>query len=130
MPALPLLACGLGLAFVPNLAGHAIAYAGRLLNRAAHAHEVLHAVAPPASSNPSYEPSTAAYAWGAVATVGSLGFAALGLYRQRLPQLARRALGPPAHVLQALHSGAVGDYVTWFVVGAAVLGGLVAVVVR
>jgi hypothetical protein len=32
--------------------------------------------------------------------------------------------------LKALHSGAIGDYVTWLVVGITVLGGLVAIVVR
>jgi hypothetical protein len=43
----------------------------------------------------------------------------------------------PLHVLnrgldpiRALHSGAVGDYVTWLVIGVTVRGGLFAVVVR
>jgi hypothetical protein len=37
---------------------------------------------------------------------------------------AGRTLGPPVRVLHALHSGVVGDYVTWVAVGTAVTGGI------
>ena len=129
-PAVALLACGLALAFVPNVAGHTIRDAARILDRPAHAREVLRGVQAPPRDVMSYSPSSTAYVWGAIATLGAIGFATVGLYRQRLPAFTRRLLSPAARGLQALHSGAIGDYVTWFVVGAAVLGGLFAALAR
>jgi hypothetical protein len=129
-PATALLVCGLGLAFVPNLAGHALDHAARLLDRPAHSEQVLHGVTAPTAEGGSYSPSATAYGWAAATTLGAIVFAAAGLYRQRLPEATRRLLAPPARALQMLHSGAIGDYVTWFVVGTAVLGGLFAVLVR
>jgi hypothetical protein len=41
-----------------------------------------------------------------------------------------RPARPALEALRTLHSGAIGDYVTWLVVGMTVLGGLFAVVVR
>jgi hypothetical protein len=43
---------------------------------------------------------------------------------------AGRVAEPTVTALKALHSGAVGDYVTWVTVGAAALGGLFAVTLR
>ena len=37
---------------------------------------------------------------------------------------AGKALAPPIHVLRGLHSGVVGDYVTWVAVGTAFVGGV------
>ena len=134
VPAAALAVAGLGLAFVPEVAGHALADAARVLDRAGRAREVLHGVTPPPEPVPSYSPSSAAYAYGAASTLGALAFAAFGLYRRRLPAALRRGAaavaGRPVAGLKALHSGAVGDYVTWVTVGVAVLGGLFAVVVR
>ena len=42
----------------------------------------------------------------------------VGLYRRRLPQ----PVAVPIRALRGLHSGVVGDYVTWLVVGTAVTG--------
>ena len=134
IPAAALAVVGLGLVFVPELAGHALRNAGRLLDRSAHARQVLQGVTPPAAPLPSYSPSAAAYAYGAASTLGAVAFAAFGLYRQRLPapwrRGAARAAGAPIASLKALHSGVVGDYIAWLTVGIAVLGGLVAVVAR
>jgi multicomponent Na+:H+ antiporter subunit D len=134
LPAVGLAVLGLGLVIVPELAGHALRNAGRLVDRSAHAREVLHGVAPRSASLPSYSPSAAAYAYGAASTVGAFAFAAFGLYRRRLPVAwrrgAARVAGTSVATLKALHSGAVGDYIAWLTLGIAVLGGLVAVVVR
>ena len=134
LPAVGLAVLGLGLVFVPELAGHALQNAGRLVDRSAHAREVLHGVTPRSASLPSYSPSAAAYAYGAASTVGAFAFAAFGLYRRRLPAAwrrgAARVAGTPVATLKALHSGAVGDYIAWLTVGIAVLGGLFAVMVR
>jgi multicomponent Na+:H+ antiporter subunit D len=134
IPAVALAAVGLGLVLVPDLAGHALSVAARLLDRPARAREVLHGVTPPPAPTPSYSPSATAYTYGVASTIGALAFAAFGLYRRRLPAVWRRAsarltAGPIAG-LKALHSGVVGDYVAWLTAGVAVLGGLLAVVVR
>jgi multicomponent Na+:H+ antiporter subunit D len=134
IPAVALAVVGLGLAFVPGLAGHALRNAGRVLDRPARAREVLHGVAPPPGPTPSYSPSATAYAYGAASTLGALAFAAFGLYRRRLPIVLRRAAAGladrPIAGLKALHSGVVGDYVAWLTAGVAVLGGLVSLMVR
>jgi multicomponent Na+:H+ antiporter subunit D len=133
-PALALLAVGLGLAFTPGLAGRATQWAQRVEDRPAHSAEVLGGVVPPHVRPPAFHPGTAPYVYGAVSTVGALGFALFGLYRRRLPALLRRAGGRltagPAARLKALHSGVVGDYVAWLTFGAAALGGLLALTVR
>ena len=134
IPAAALAVVGLGLAFIPELAGHTLRDAGRLLDRSAHAREVLDGVAPPPTPTPSYSPSATAYAYGAASTLGALAFAGFGLYRRRLPIVLRRAAARvadrPIAGLKALHSGVVGDYVAWLTAGVALLGGLVAVMVR
>lgn len=133
-PALLLVGVGLALAFTPGLAGRATAWAQRAEERQARAAEVLRGVVPAPTQTPSFEAGAAPYVYGAVSTVGALGFALFGLYRRRLPALLRRWPGrvsaPPAAVLKALHSGVVGDYVAWLTVGAAALGGLLALTVR
>jgi multicomponent Na+:H+ antiporter subunit D len=60
--------------------------------------------------------------------------ALVGLYRRRLPRVvslgARRTLAPPVLLLRELHSGVVGDYVTWVAVGTAVVGGAFALLLH
>ena len=65
--------------------------------------------------------------------VGAAALAMIALYRERVGSWLARALRPAVPVvgvLRSLHSGVVGDYVTWLVVGIAVLGGMFALVVR
>ncbi|MGY2052234.1 complex I subunit 5 family protein [Methylobacterium sp. JK268] len=65
-------------------------------------------------------------AWAGVAL--ALAVAAFDLFREHLPALVargiRRAPTGPTRLLNALHSGLIGDYVTWLVVGLAVLAGV------
>ncbi|HEU5405135.1 MAG TPA: hypothetical protein VFU52_03560, partial [Gaiellaceae bacterium] len=72
--------------------------------------------------------------YGGGATIFAVGLSLVGLYRRRLPRVvgvtAERTLAPPIHVLRSLHSGVVGDYVTWLVVGTAVVGGVWALLLR
>jgi multicomponent Na+:H+ antiporter subunit D len=72
--------------------------------------------------------------YGVSATILALALAFVGLYRRRLPRFvsltARRTLAPPIHVLRELHSGVVGDYVTWVAVGTAVVGGAFALLLH
>jgi multicomponent Na+:H+ antiporter subunit D len=133
-PALALIVVGLGLAFTPGLAGRATQWAQRFEDRPAHTAEVLRGVVPRPAGPPEFHAGAAPYAYGAISTVGAVGFALFGLYRRRLPALLRRVPGRltagPAAQLKALHSGVVGDYVAWLTFGAAVLGGLLALTGR
>jgi multicomponent Na+:H+ antiporter subunit D len=133
-PALGLIAVGLGLAFMPGLAGQATQWAQRFEDRPAHSAEVLRGAKPTRAPVPAFRPGAAPYVYGGISTVGAIGFAAFGLYRRRLPGLVRRVPGRmvavPAVRLKELHSGVVGDYVAWLTFGAAALGGLLALTVR
>jgi hypothetical protein len=55
---------------------------------------------------------------GLAATAGALALALAATQMYRLPQRLRGILNPLS-VLRELHSGYIGDYVTWFVLGAA-----------
>jgi multicomponent Na+:H+ antiporter subunit D len=72
--------------------------------------------------------------YGSSATLVAFALALLGLYRRRMPRAvavaAERALAPPVRLLHALHSGVVGDYVTWVAVGTAVTGGVWAILLH
>src|SRR5581483_5295329 len=64
--------------------------------------------------------------YGAGATLLAAGAAAAGLRGRRAnPLLAR-----PATVLKAIHSGVVGDYLLWLVIGTAVVGGVWSITLR
>jgi multicomponent Na+:H+ antiporter subunit D len=72
--------------------------------------------------------------YGLAGTVAAAGIALLALFQHRLPRVpvarARSAFGPRLTWMRDLHSGHVGDYVTWLTVGVASLGGILAVALR
>jgi multicomponent Na+:H+ antiporter subunit D len=128
---------GVAISVVPGLGQRAEYAADRFRDRAGYAARVLRnrPVASPQSLPVTIRhTSLESVLYGAVATVFALGLAGLGLYRRRLPHTvaaaAGRALTPPIQVLRSLHSGVVGDYVTWVAVGTAVLGGVFAVLLH
>jgi multicomponent Na+:H+ antiporter subunit D len=122
VPAALLLAAGLAIAFVPDVAAGFERTAVRLQDRAAYAAQVLHAhaVALP-SAHPTGGPKTSSYLYGAASVLGALlaALAALHVPRARIPA---PGLGTVVRVLRAWHSGHIGDYVTWLVVGVVGLG--------
>ncbi len=67
------------------------------------------------------------FLYGAAATVGAVGLAALGLFgarlRERLPNSLVDPLLGAVNRLRGLHSGHIGDYIAWWTAGAALLGG-------
>ena len=70
---------------------------------------------------------------GFASTLLAFGIAFTALYARRLPTIVRAAataMAPPLRVVRQAHSGHVGDYVAWFVVGIALLGGLIGVPLR
>jgi multicomponent Na+:H+ antiporter subunit D len=124
-------AAGLAISIVPGLGQRAQYAADRFRDTRGYAAAVLDAkeVASPPSLPVSVEHTTVeSLLYGAGATVAAIGLALIGLYRRRLPgavsEAAARVLAPPIHVLRELHSGVVGDYVTWVAVGTAVTGGV------
>jgi multicomponent Na+:H+ antiporter subunit D len=116
-------AAGLALSVVPGLGQRAEYAAARFRDTSGYAATVLHgrAMTPPPNLPVSIEhTSLESLLYGLGATVLALGLAFARLYRRRLP----RPLAPPIRALHALHSGVVGDYVTWVAVGTAVTGGV------
>ncbi|HEU5477448.1 MAG TPA: proton-conducting transporter membrane subunit [Gaiellaceae bacterium] len=130
-------ALGIATSVVPGLGQRAEYAAERFRDTSGYAARVLHAKAmPPPTSLPVTirHTSLESILYGVSATLLALGLAVVGLYRQRLPRavgvVAGRTLAPPIRVLHALHSGVVGDYVTWVAVGTAVTGGVWALLLR
>jgi multicomponent Na+:H+ antiporter subunit D len=124
-------AAGLAISLVPGLGQRAAYAADRFRNTSGYATTVLHgeAMPPPPSLPISVEhTSLESVLYGVTATLVAVALALAGLYRRRLPRAlasgADRTLGPPVRVLHALHSGVVGDYVTWVAVGTALVGGV------
>jgi multicomponent Na+:H+ antiporter subunit D len=132
-PIVVLLAAALALGVVPGVADAVGAAAGRFGDRAGYLAQTLGSV--PGAVGPAVAPAvgpTAGYGGWTVSSVG-LGllssalaalFAVTALHRGRLPAavttLARR-VSPALTGLRRLHSGHVGDYITWLLVGVAVL---------
>jgi multicomponent Na+:H+ antiporter subunit D len=122
---------GVAISIVPGLGQRAEYAAERFRDTSGYAATVLQgrAVTPPASLPVSIRHTSLGSILAATgATIFALGLALVGLYRSRLPhgvsRAAGRTLAPPIRVLHALHSGVVGDYVTWVAVGTVVTGGI------
>jgi multicomponent Na+:H+ antiporter subunit D len=130
-------AAGLAISLVPGLGQRAEYAAERFRSTTEYAAAVLHGkpMAPPPSLPVTVHHTTLeSILYGTGATLFSLGLAFVGLYRRRLPAavsaVAARTLAPPIRVLHSLHSGVVGDYVTWVAVGTAVTGAAWALLLR
>jgi multicomponent Na+:H+ antiporter subunit D len=138
VPAAVLALAGAGVSLVPGLEHGAQHQAERFESQTAYARAVLSPTAPPKERLPRDlrlpEYTAAGLAYGAAAGVGAILVALVGLWRPRvarsLPAAACRVAAVAAGGLRSLHSGAVGDYVTWLVAGTAVIGGLLALTVR
>jgi multicomponent Na+:H+ antiporter subunit D len=127
--ALVSVALGAVVSVVPGLAQRTEHAADRFRDTSGYAAAVLHAKGtahapslPPALEHTSLE----SILYGVGAALFAAGLAFIGLQPRRLPRL----LSPPIHVLRELHSGVVGDYVTWVAVGTAVVGGVWAVLLH
>jgi multicomponent Na+:H+ antiporter subunit D len=138
VPAAVLALAAAGISLVPGLEHAAKGQAERFESRPAYARAVLARAAPVKArlpedlALPAY--TTGGLAYGAAAGAGAVLLALAGLWRPRLaralPAAACRAAAVAVGGLRTLHSGAVGDYVTWLIAGTAVLGGLLALTVR
>jgi multicomponent Na+:H+ antiporter subunit D len=133
-PSVALLVTGLGVAFAPGIAAHAVDHAERFVDRPAVARETLHDAASSPLPDAHVHIAASSYAYGAASALLAVVLAWLGLYRGRIPlpvrEAAGRTLGVGVRRLKLLHDGVIGEYVTWLTVGAAALTGLLAVLTR
>jgi multicomponent Na+:H+ antiporter subunit D len=118
-----MLALGLVISVVPGLSQRAEYGAERFRDRSAYADRVLHGQ--PMKETPHIpfvvQPTTGeSVGYGLGAGALALATAAFGLWRRRL----RAAVPRPIEVFKELHSGVIGDYVMWIVLGTAVIGGV------
>lgn len=122
---------GFAISFLPGL-GQRLHYgADRFRARAEYANRVLHSI--PVKHTP-HLPVTVlhstgeTFAYSCASTVLAVLLAFVAVYRPRMR--IRQLLEPAADGLEQLHTGVIGDYVMWIVVGTAVLGGLWALTLR
>jgi len=126
VPTTALLVIGFGLSFAPELANYAISAGRTFLDTGSYVDEILRGAHPVAPARlPGYAPDAGAWAYGAATTGGAIVLGLVGLYWQSLPARIHRRLiamieGPIVFV-KALHSGRVGDMVTWLAAGAVAL---------
>jgi multicomponent Na+:H+ antiporter subunit D len=103
------------------------AYASLVLNGVRTAHPAaLYAPAPP-------DVSPASVITALCSVAGAVLLALAALYRRRLPLLASRgtlSTGRTTTAVRRFQSGVINDYITWLVTGVAVLGGLLALIIR
>ncbi len=124
---LALAAGGLGIGLVPGLRA-AFEHAGQpFVDRAGYAAAVLHGRVLTGDGVVAAAPGLSEVLMGLATAAGACGLAYLTLAPPK-PGLRRLGLATGRAIawLRPLHSGYVGDYVTWLVAGAAVLGGVFA----
>jgi multicomponent Na+:H+ antiporter subunit D len=127
LPPLALLAIGLGLGLTSGIEEHAVSAAAAFSDRAAYAAAVLGPDGGSAAAARIAVPATPAVSAGGVLTdlgqvLAALCVAAIALDR-RAARL-RRVLSAGTGWLRRLHSGLVGDQVTWLAAGLALLAAL------
>jgi multicomponent Na+:H+ antiporter subunit D len=121
-----LLVFGLALGLVPGLADDAVGAAERFMHRGAYAATVLDGAPSPDFAASAIAPGALDVLYAVLSLAGAIGLAGIALrrgpLRDQLPGMAGRTLRTGLLTLRALHSGHVGDYVTWLVVGTVALG--------
>jgi multicomponent Na+:H+ antiporter subunit D len=139
---LGLLALGLAVGVLPGARDAVGVAAAGLTDRAGYLHAALGGPPPPAPPATGPMGWTAAGCWLGVLGAGLAAMvAAVTVHRRPLVRLAAghwsagasarrwrrwaQAAAAPLRTLEAMHSGHVGDYVAWLVVGLALLGALV-----
>jgi len=128
LPPLALLAIGLALGLTPGIEEHAAAAAAAFSDREAYAAAVLgtHSGSMPTVGRVVVPASPVASAGGVLTDLGQ-ALAALcvaGIALDRRAVGLRRVLAVGTGWLRRLHSGLVGDQVTWLVAGLALLAAL------
>jgi multicomponent Na+:H+ antiporter subunit D len=134
VPIVVLLGGSLALGVVPGFAEAVGKAAHQFIDRDGYVTQALtNAAAAPVPHVPEMHWTTLGIALGLTSAVLSFAIAFAGLYPQRFPTAVRRGagmFGVPLRVVRRAHSGHIGDYVAWLLVGLALLGALVGVPVR
>ncbi|KHL03286.1 hypothetical protein LK10_09445 [Sinomonas humi] len=127
VPALGLLAAGLLLGFLPEVGTAVNQAAERFMDRDGYVGAVLNGglVNSVSAYTTTAEHGTASWEpegiWLGLLTVAlAVGVAAFGVFRHRIPERLRRGrvlVRPPLEFLRHIHSGKVGDYVVWLLIG-------------
>ena len=133
LPPLALLALGLGLGLTSGIEEHVTSAAAVFSDRAAYAAAVLGTHGAISAGGRVVVPASPAASAGGVLTdlgqvLAALGVAGIALDRRAVEL--RRALAAGTGWLRNLHSGLVGDQVTWLVAGLALLAALGEAVLR
>jgi multicomponent Na+:H+ antiporter subunit D len=121
-----LVAGAIAIGLIPGAVPAIQVAAAHFANHAAYLDWVLrgHVHFPPAHPSPleSYD-----FIYGAGAALGAVALAALALFgrplRRRIPAVVLDPASVALMRFRRLHSGHIGDYITWWTVGAALLGG-------
>jgi multicomponent Na+:H+ antiporter subunit D len=121
IPKVLLLALGLAVGLIPGIAAAAARAGGRFLDAGGYAAAVLdgHARYAPVPGPLPHGWNGEAVLMSMITVLAACAVAAAALYRGRLPALAHRLhpIARPARVLRQLHSGRVGDYAVWLLLG-------------
>lgn len=128
-PIVVLLLAGLALGVAPGVPRAFAAAAEVFVDGEGYVAAALGTPAAAVVPGPAHGWTATGVALGLLSALLAVLVALAALYRDRLPvdpAAAARRLVPALAGLRALHSGHVGDYIAWLVVGVAVLGGLVA----
>jgi multicomponent Na+:H+ antiporter subunit D len=136
IPPTVLVACAAAIALIPQFGGVVEAAAIRFEDQTGYITTVLagahvaHPVAPAAAESAGITVSDVVTGTGTA--IGALILAFVSLYWRRLPLL-RRGYEPGTGLtapIQRFQSGVINDYVTWMVLGLAVIGGVLALIIR
>jgi multicomponent Na+:H+ antiporter subunit D len=119
IPAMALVAGGLFMGALPNLQSAALAGAVRFEDRTGYAQRVLEGV--PLLTPASFGGRPFDAGAGMMAITGGLALA-LGYLLWERGRRALDAIASPLRIMRDLHSGHVGDYVTWLTFGVATFG--------
>jgi multicomponent Na+:H+ antiporter subunit D len=127
IPTIALLAGGLAVGLVPGLAADAVGAATRFIDQSAYVATVLDGAPSPDVAGTFAGPHAKDWLFALLGLSGAIALAAVALLRGPvLDALGEGAAGRSARAglagMRALHSGHVGDYVTWLVVGTVALG--------
>jgi multicomponent Na+:H+ antiporter subunit D len=134
LPPLALLAVGLGLGLTSGIEEHAAAAAAAFSDRTAYAAAVLgtSSGSTATASSTAVPASPALSAGGVLTDLGQVAVAlcVAGVALDRRARRLRRALAASTGWLRRLHSGLVGDQVTWLVAGLVLLAALAELALR
>jgi multicomponent Na+:H+ antiporter subunit D len=134
-PALMLLGAAVVIGLVPGLSDRTVVTAARFADRLGYVATVLGGAPAPAHAHPPTSGRLLAAApWTAATVLLAVAGAWLALFGSRIPRALRhggaKVTSPVIRALEALHSGNLGDSVTWLTIGSATFGIVLAAVLR